>query len=252
MAADRQRLPGLVRQLAAGQIEIEIARIGGKILSLDARPTLDLQDIRHMRHLQEVFLIVKRSRAATAIEIGDEGWTADRREGHPAFAHDEPLGRIAAAHCCRRWRLADEVQQSLAIEEYPLGHMIDREAGACEKLACLLVHDAHADVFQHRHRGVVNSFDLLFRQNRDGGVGIAEFEPVLGKHKSGVAYPAHPGRRSHTRLFEVRLRRELRSFARPGQLKSLHPGLSRFRPDSKRIRYSPFRPSWSVCGQLIL
>ena len=63
----------------------------------------------------------------------------------------------------------DGLQDQVAVEADAFAALAHVGTGILEDLTCARVHEVHAHLFENRQRGVVDRFQLVFRDDRDRG-----------------------------------------------------------------------------------
>src|SRR5262245_36346984 len=154
-----------------------------------------MDDIEALNDAEEIAVIGEAAGTPAAVEIGTVGRARDGAESDVTAADGYGAGRIARMQRELWWRLGDELGNQLTADPGPASLAFDAGAGAREDVEGSVVEELQPMSLEDAHRGVVNTLELLVRQDLDRAIGIGERAPGGLRQSAGLA-PRPPARRS--------------------------------------------------------
>jgi len=162
----RRALAGLVAMAKVGVLNVEVPLARRNVHRLAGTAAHEMNGWRGVGELDEIGQIFEGGIASTAIEIGDEGWSADRREHRGVAAHLHRLGGVAGMHLKNLWGAFEQFAAEAAGQAHELAPHIGARF-APELQGRRITTELDADFLQDRLGVVLDDLDGLGVQQID-------------------------------------------------------------------------------------
>src|SRR5205807_9508938 len=118
----------------------------------------------------EVGEVLDRRAAAPVLQVGHEGRAVDGGGDHVVAAYRDRVCGVARLDLEGRGRPADLLQDEGAVEPHTLP--LDLHPGLLKEVAGALVEEVDTELFQDRHRLLVDDLDVLGREDVVSGQAV--------------------------------------------------------------------------------
>ncbi len=190
-------MPGLVEQADQGSVHVEVPGGHRQVGRLERAAGLLLDDVEARDHLDVVDEVGEVAGPPATVEVGHEGWPADRAEDQVVAAQGHVALRVAGVQPelggCLRYELLDQA----VIEPDRAAAPVDLGAGRREQVDRLVAEHLEADLAQDPERRPVDRLDLVRAEDLDRAKRVDDRAP--GQLGDPAGNPARPAARAISR-----------------------------------------------------
>ena len=120
-----------------------------------------VDDVVHLRQLDEIAEVRLVSGTAAAVDIGAVGGRRDLGKEHRVAAELEIVRGVAGMHREARRRMADKFEDHVRVEAHALGVCANVGSMLLHDPPCLVMQHVDTDLLQHAERCEVDRFELV-------------------------------------------------------------------------------------------